>query len=292
MQPQSNNPAMARWRTFLILGRVSNLPTVWSNCLAGWWLGGAGNVGKLPWLVIGMTCLYLGGMFLNDAFDADFDRQHRAERPIVSGAMSLEAVWRWGLAWLASGAFCLIWLGSLTGTLGVALLVCIVLYDALHKMIPAAPVLMGACRLLVYVIAASAGSTGVTGWAAWCGLALMAYVVGLSCLARHESAGGPSDYFSLVLLAVPIVLALIMNGGSYREAALLLSAVLALWIIRSLRPLFWSPEPDVKGAVSNLLAGIVFVDLLAVLDVPRAAGLVFLVCFAAALLARRYIPAT
>ena len=27
---------MASFRTFLTLGRVSNLPTVWSNCLAGW----------------------------------------------------------------------------------------------------------------------------------------------------------------------------------------------------------------------------------------------------------------
>ena len=29
-------------RTLLILGRVSNLPTVWSNCLAGWLLDGGG----------------------------------------------------------------------------------------------------------------------------------------------------------------------------------------------------------------------------------------------------------
>ena len=67
-------------RTLLVLGRVSNLPTVWSNCLAGWWLGGGGHFAKLPFLLLVVTLLYLGGMLLNDAFDADFDRQHRKER--------------------------------------------------------------------------------------------------------------------------------------------------------------------------------------------------------------------
>ena len=75
-------------RTLLILGRVSNLPTVWSNCLAGWWLGGGGNFWKLPFLLLGMSLLYTGGMFLNDAFDEEFDRQRRAERPIPTGKIS------------------------------------------------------------------------------------------------------------------------------------------------------------------------------------------------------------
>ena len=37
----------SKLRTLLILGRVSNLPTVWSDCLAAWWLGGGGNVWTL-----------------------------------------------------------------------------------------------------------------------------------------------------------------------------------------------------------------------------------------------------
>jgi 4-hydroxybenzoate polyprenyltransferase len=64
-----------QFRTLLILGRVLNLPTVWSNCLAGWWLSGGGNVWKLPLLFFGVSALYTVGMFLNDA---DFDRQCRA----------------------------------------------------------------------------------------------------------------------------------------------------------------------------------------------------------------------
>src|SRR6266404_5363250 len=83
------------WQTLLILGRVSNLPTVWSNCLAGWLLGGGGTAWILVVICLGATCLYVGGMFLNDAFDVEFDREYRRERPIPSQQITLEEVWRW-----------------------------------------------------------------------------------------------------------------------------------------------------------------------------------------------------
>ena len=41
--PQRPAPKQALWKTLLDLGRVSNIPTVWTNCLAGWLLGGGGR---------------------------------------------------------------------------------------------------------------------------------------------------------------------------------------------------------------------------------------------------------
>ena len=105
-------------RSLLILGRVSNLPTVWSNCLAGWWLGGGGNTWKLPFLFCGVTLLYIGGMYLNDAFDADFDQQHRRERPIPSGAVSLSVVWRLGFGFLLLGNALLFAVSASAGIFG------------------------------------------------------------------------------------------------------------------------------------------------------------------------------
>src|SRR6202142_3928586 len=147
-------------RALLALSRVSNLPTVWSNCLAGWWLAGGGNFAKLPLLFLGVSALYTGGAFLNDAFDVDSDRQRRAERPIPSGAISLPAVCGWGLAWLGLGMLGLFAVGRTAGVLGLALLLCILVYSATHKVITASPWLMGAGRFWVYVIAGSAGSWG------------------------------------------------------------------------------------------------------------------------------------
>lgn len=283
---------MPRLRTLLVLGRISNLPTVWSNCLAGWWLGGGKKNSDLPFLFAGVTLLYVGGMFLNDAFDADFDRQHRKERPIPSGAISLRAAWRWGLALLLAGEALLFFAGKIPAMLGIALTLCILLYDAIHKAVTFSPLLMGLCRCLVYLIAAATGASGVTGEAVWCGLALGAYVMGLSSLARRESLGGDISRWPVALLALPVGLALLLNVGSYRQPALLLSLVLALWVVRCLRPTFWTNDPNVGRTVSGLLAGIVFVDWLAVADAPRGLAVAFVALFAGALLFQRVAPAT
>ncbi len=283
---------MSLLRTLLILGRVSNLPTLWSNCLAGWWLGGAGHHERLPLLFIGASLLYVGGMFLNDAFDAEFDQLRRPERPIPAGTISQKTVWQWGLVGLGVGGACMIYLGRTTGGLGVALVICILVYDAIHKQIDWAPVLMGACRFLVYLIAASIAANGVTGWSVWCGLALAFYVIGLSIIARQPAISGFRGSWPTLLLLAPILLALLMNGPGYRQAAGLLAAVLFLSGARALRQTFWSEKPDIGRTVSGLLAGIVFVDWLAVADTPRPLGFVFIALFLTALLFQRVVPAT
>ena len=282
-----------RLRTLLILGRVSNLPTVWSNCLAGWWLSSGGNFGKLPLLFLGTSSLYIGGMFLNDAFDAEFDRQRRASRPIPAGMISLESVWRWSFFWLGLGALCLVFISKTTGVLALALLTCIVIYDATHKVVTASPWLMGLCRFWVYVIAGSAGATGVNGWPIWCGATMALYVVGLSYVARKESFRGPVPYWPLILLAAPVFLAMLMNPGETRAAAMLLSLVLVLWVVRCVRTIFQAGETNVGRIVSGLLAGIVFVDWLAVApQCPRGLSAVFLILFGATKLLQKFIPAT
>lgn len=283
---------MPSLRTLLILGRTSNLPTVWSNCLTGWVLGGGGNAGRLFPLMLGATLLYLGGMFLNDAFDENFDSQHRRERPIPSGAISARSVWQMGLGLLIAGLGCLFLIRTSTGILGMMLVGCILVYDAVHKVITLSPVLMAGCRFLLYVIAASTGVEGVSGWAVWCGLALAAYIVGLSFLARKESTGGTVNYWSGLALAVPIFLALLMNAGIYRQNAWLLSAALGLWMVRSLRYAVREADRNLGRAVSGLLAGIVLVDLLAVADVKHGLALIFILLLLLAVQLQRLIPAT
>ena len=288
-----NQNAFRQFRTLLVLGRVSNLPTVWSNCLAGWWLGGGGNFGKLPLLFLGVSALYTGGMFLNDAFDADFDRQRRAERPVPSDAVSLAAVWRWGWAWLAVGLLCLTILGKTTGALAVVLAICIVIYDAAHKAVTASPWLMGVWRFWVYVIAGATGAGNTNGWPIWCGAALALYVGGLGCVPQRESVRKPIPYWPLALLAAPILLAALMDAGESRLPAVWLSLVLALWVAYCTRTIFQRGEVNVSRIVSGLLAGIVFVDWLAVAPAcPHWLRFTFLALFGATLWLQQFVPAT
>lgn len=284
---------MPAWRTLLVLGRVSNLPTVWSNCLAGWWLGGGKNYGHLPLLLLGVSALYTGGMFLNDAFDSEFDRARRPSRPIPSGQVTREQVWLWSFGILAIGALSLAVISKTCGILSLILLASIILYDATHKAITASPWLMGLCRFWVYVIAGATGIWGVNGWPIWCGFALAFYVVGLSYVARRESFRGPVPYWPLIFLATPVLLALTLDNGNARNPALVISAVLVLWIVRSVRTIFQREEVNVGKIVSGLLAGIIFVDWLAVAAYcPKWLGAIFIILFGITLLLQKFVPAT
>ncbi len=283
---------MALVRTILALTRPARLPTVWSNCLAGWWLGGDRDWEGLPLLLAAASFLFFGGAFLNDAFDADFDREHRPYRPIPAGAVAAQTVWRWGLAWLSLGALLLLWLSKLTGALGLVLVLLIVLYTAAHRQTSLAPMLKGLCRCVLYLLGASISARGITGWPIWCGLALAIYVSGVGRLALWEEQPKEARYWPLLLLVVPIALALLMDitVDLYREHALLVSAVLVLWVIRSLRYTFFSPEPNLRQTLPGLLAGIVFVDWLAVADAPRQVSFIFLGFFAATVLLQKLVP--
>jgi len=63
----------SRPRAYLLLARVSNLPTVWTNVLAAVAGAGVSISGFDPGLagvIIALSMLYSAGMFLNDVCDA------------------------------------------------------------------------------------------------------------------------------------------------------------------------------------------------------------------------------
>jgi len=196
-------PATRRlWRSLLLLSRVSNLPTVWSNALAGSAAATVG-LGSNDWVALAAVTLsaslfYTGGMFLNDAFDAQFDRRVRPERPIPRGEVSEPTAFTIGYFLLALGLVSLA-LAPLAMALGVVLGAAIVLYDARHKGFTFAPALMGACRGLVYAIAAAAQTGTVPVVVIAGGLVMTAYVAGLTVVAKSAGARAP--------LVVPLLIA-------------------------------------------------------------------------------------
>jgi hypothetical protein len=116
--------------------------------------------------------------------------------------------------------------------------------------------------------------------------------MGLSWLARKETARGPAPYWPVALLVVPLALAGLADDGAARPTGNVLCLVLVVWMLWALRHAFWRTEPMVGYAVARLLAGIPLVDLLAVADLVRPEAGLFPIWFALALLLQRYIPAT
>lgn len=290
MATHSDKPPLLR--TLLILGRVSNLPTVWSNCLAGWLLAGGGAWSRFAVLGGGASLLYIGGMFLNDACDVRFDTAHRKERPIPSGTISARAVWLLSAALLLGGGVLLALLGLTTAIIALGLLLCITTYDLVHKRTALAPLLMAGCRFLLYLVAGSAALGGISAKLLWCAGALAAYIVGLSFIARKEAQNVKPN-----LLVLPLFVAPLLSCGAelrFPNAHIIFFLCVGYvgWVIWSLWHMIKGGAPAIGRTVSALLAGIVLVDMLAVQGGGGMMPLAFLALFASALILQRTIPAT
>jgi 4-hydroxybenzoate polyprenyltransferase len=187
----SGSPDSSALHVALRLGRVSNVPTVWTNVAAGLALTGAGlRPALLVLLGLAVSLFYVGGMYLNDAFDADWDRRHRPERPIPAGLVQARTVYLAGFAMLAAGLVIIACSTTTRPPLYAALVLCglIVFYDLSHKNNPLSPLIMALCRVSVYVLAAFAVTPPPLPRGVYLGaLALFLYLVFLSTLARKET---------------------------------------------------------------------------------------------------------
>jgi 4-hydroxybenzoate polyprenyltransferase len=284
---------------WLLLGRVSNVPTVWSNVLVGIALasdaaGGVSAAHALG-LCVALSLLYVGGMYLNDAFDRDFDAQHRPERPIPSGAVSAHAVLALGFGMLAAGsalAGAIGWMrgeGASAAIRAVLLAGLIVIYDLWHKGNPLSPLLMGLCRVLVYATAGVAIARGAESKLVLPGIALLGYLIGLTYIAKHETGGGVVRLWPLLALLLPIGYGLSLPGA----LAKLLACVLALYGALTLPLVLSASRRNVPRAVAQLIAGISLLDAMVIAGsaAPQWAG--FALCaFALTRVLQRVVPGT
>jgi 4-hydroxybenzoate polyprenyltransferase len=282
------------WRMWLKLGRVSNLPTVWSNGLAGWALSGAASGAALEGnalvlLLIALSLFYVGGMYLNDAFDAEIDARERAGRPIPMGEVGRETVFGLGFAMLALGALIAFALGAGAGLAGLALAGTVVLYDWLHKRTALSPLIMGACRMLTYVTAAFAAG-GLNG-ALWVGAAgLFCHVVGLTYAAKQEAYNRIGAAWPLAVMAVPVAVGAAMLDSTL---AVLLLAAYAVWSVWALSLLFRRQPGDVPRAVVSLIAAVSLYDAVIIAGTGNTwLALLAVAAFGATLALQRVVPGT
>jgi hypothetical protein len=246
--------------------------------------------------VVAGTAFYVGGMFLNDAFDREIDRRERSDRPIPTGRIGAGEVFGVGFGLLAAG-WVLLFLqverwgyGSRRALLaGAALAAAIVLYNSWHKGNPLGPVLMGLCRALLYLTAGLAvaqrpGPAVVAG-----ALVLLCYLIGLTYVAKQETLTHVANLWPLVFLAAPFLYAAPSLLDNLSVAALYV--LFLAWVLYALRMLV--RRMSIGKAVVTLIAGISLLDALLIaragaqpLAWVAAGGLVVTVFF------QRYIRGT
>jgi len=262
-------------KAWLQLGRISNLPTVWTNVMAAALLARecvseqSFALSPLTWLgaLLSLSMMYLGGMFLNDAFDLQWDRANDNPRPLVTGQIPVRQAWTLGLGLLTLGVA----LSSYTQLMsqntgisawcaGTALAVIILCYNGYHKRFTHSAVLMGLCRMGVYVVAAIL--LAQLSWLFLLGAAsLCAYIASITYIARGEHQNNLLHKWPVLLLFFPLFSAyyLVWQFDNLSLYFIVFSAFFAIMIGRRTQALMAGRLP-VKAAVGALLAGIPLVD--------------------------------
>lgn len=258
-----------RWPIALQLGRVSNLPTVWTNVLAGTVLAGASPTPMpLGMILLTISLFYVAGMYLNDAFDQHFDAATYPQRPIPSGAVAATTVFAAGFLGLMAGELLMVIVGYgleeghgwPPAIAGLCLAVTIVYYNAHHKGNPLGPIWMSLCRAQVYVTAALAVAAELPPRVWWGAGLLVAYVIGLSYVAKQETLARLTNFWPLALLAAPFVYGASEARHSPEIAVIYIG--FAIWTAYAVWRLMRRTQADIRAGVSTLIAGIALLDAL------------------------------
>ena len=308
----------SKLKALLDLGRISNLPTVWTNVLAMWLLAGGGDhMLRLFPLILGASLIYMAGTTLNDAVDVKFDREHRPERAIPSGVLTEQQVWIIGLAEMGLGALILLIMAKVSFFWLFLLCVAIFVYNFIHKANPRSIYVMGACRAFLYFTAASSVlettvdlSFTILIW----GTAILAYIAGLSLVARGESTGEGAGKNEIAMLAAPLaawLFSLFSIGPNI--PAFLAAAGFIGWTAYSFLELRKGQETaedseedeepvlDADGEpklspvprfVTRLLAGIILIDAMIAAFAAGWAALIFVALIPCTLILQRRFAAT
>ncbi len=281
-------------KPLLTVARISNLPTVWTNILAAAVL--AHESGQMPasiatpnqasvismlsqyplliWFgtLFALSLMYLGGMFLNDAFDAEWDKANNNLRPIVTGAISDKMAWMIGSIFLVVAVLAIailykqtildnsiiLWYQNFYGLFaGLLLASTIIVYNAYHKDFTHSAIVMGACRFGVYMISALLLAQ-ITPEVTLAALSLLLYIAGLTYLARHEYMNQLQHLWPALLLLTPIIVATSFGYDSLYFWLFLLVSV--TWIGSRLWIVVGTNKPNVRACIGGLLAAIPLLD--------------------------------
>jgi 4-hydroxybenzoate polyprenyltransferase len=281
---------MLRRFPYLELIRPPNVATALADVLAGFAVGGLENGRALPWLLTATSCLYAGGITLNDVFDRDLDRRERPERPIPSGRVTTASASIFGASLLAAGTVAAFLAGRTAGSIALAIVGFVLVYDWWGKHRPViGPLNMGLCRGLNVLLGMAAVPAAMrVSWPV-AGI-VVAYIAAVTLVSRGEVLGGARRVIAAALALLAGVLAaltaLSATAPGSKIAGLALTGLLA-WRVG---PAFWRAwqQPaagPIRHAVVTGVLSLVLVD--AVIAAVYTGMIYCLALLATALLAGR-----
>ena len=283
------------------LMRLSNLPTAWSNILMGLVvsLGGPSphvTLTAILILFVVSSCLYIGGMILNDVYDVEVDRVERPERVLPSGQISVRQA-RWvgysllvvgvllsGLATLATRKANFVYLATPTCPTAFVLVIAILAYNRGGKNKWYGPILMGSCRSLNVLLGTSLNNPApiffgfdIMHW--YVALCVGCYVAGITWFSRQEHTLSSRGYLyggaaamlvaTAALLYLPFSYAMLqsdlaLNKWTSNSHRMVYCGMLGMLLLPSFRRValaIFVPSPgNVQNAVIACLTTLIMID--------------------------------
>jgi len=322
-------PSLPTWFRWAQLVRIPTVFTVIAQVLAAFLVAaGTSDDAIAAWplaalILVAAIFAYWAGMILNDLWDLDEDRVERPSRPLPSGAISVSTARTagWSLLFLSIiTAGIAGWVSTADRPLtfappviAAALAVGVVLYNGPLKQTPVAPLMMGLCRLLCFLLGASplmiVGTaefsqpqiwfpTHISALAAGFGV----YITGITTIARGETAGGNRSDVAIglvvavlgaALLAVSPRLAPVGTAWAFLpdgRFAILVGLITLPVLMRGFRTLR-DPHPAVVQNLvrSGILNVIAYSAVIALITAGMGWALgIFVLAFAATLTAARF----
>lgn len=288
--------------------RIPTVFTALSNILCGYLITHQMPVAavlrqsQLWLLLLSSAGLYLGGMVLNDVFDAALDAIERPERPIPSGHISRRAAAVSGSMLLIFGVGCAGIVGQGSLLIAGLIVLAVLLYDGYLKSTMAAPLGMGTCRFLNLMLGASAGTTIISVWQTTpmtVAVALGIYIIGVTVFAKNEAgksnSGALLTGISIMLGGIGLGAWLVTDRGAENaipgsQMALL---ILGLNILMRSLVVVMKPNPgSIQRTTGLMLLCIILLDALMVFGLTGNAqhAVLVIMLIAPASLVRRFIP--
>lgn len=279
-----------RIRPLLATARIANVPSVISNVWAGIVIGTAlqrwEHGSHSIWLdsillALSGILLYVGGNFLNDWHDREWDAKNRPERALPTG---LFTPFHYLVIAIILAIFGIILAGFVSWKCAIVaslIQIFIIIYTRWHKKAVWPVIPMGLCRALLPVmgfmgfssmplvlekISPLSGSSipSPTLMVSVHALALLIYIAGLSLGARYESSPRVPQ-LALLTSKVALLFSGLLAGSTWMilsmKAGLIALIPFAVWMLFCLTR-FRRPIPV---HVSALLAGIPLIDAIALL---------------------------
>jgi 4-hydroxybenzoate polyprenyltransferase len=262
---------MSPLRYLAASARIANLPSVISNV----WMGIAIAAGHsvepgIPWSAINLIfcgiLLCLGGNFLNDWADREWDAKNRPERALPRMIFPASLYFTNAITCLVIAALLAVAVSSAVLIVALAISACILLYTWSHKRSQWSVIPMALCRGLLPVLGLTACSfpqtyqSTATLLGAACGLGLFLHTLGISLNARLESTRPDSAPARLSIVLFPLAAAFPAIAGTMEGFVILsiFTALLPYAVWTSLA--FTRFRQPVSKRVSALLAGFPLVD--------------------------------